>query len=161
VADFQSNVPKRIQHAVNQLGQIRQRPAHCHLAVVQKHEVNVAVRIQFRAAITPMAMSASGGNSFCACGDKPPAPIPKGAAITRRALPRAPGRFCARRAAAMQQLEPVRFNLEKRLQTRRVVPPHCRRFQRQTRFGVVLDFFEQILHGIKDVAPGSQRELKI
>lgn len=60
----------------------------------------------------------------------------------------------------MQQLEPVRFNLEKRLATRESFRRIARRFQRQTRFGVVLDFFEQILHGIKDVAPGSQRELK-
>ena len=40
------------KHAVNQFGEIRQRLADGDLAVVQKHEVNVAVRIQFRAAIT-------------------------------------------------------------------------------------------------------------
>ena len=60
----------------------------------------------------------------------------------------------------MQQLEPVRFNLEKRLATRESFRRVTRRFQRQTRFGVVLDFFEQILHGSKDVASGSRRELK-
>ena len=53
VADLQADVPQRIQHAVNQLGQMRQRLGSGHdLAVVQKHEVNVAVRIQFRAAVT-------------------------------------------------------------------------------------------------------------
>ena len=52
VADLQADVPQRIQHAVNQLGQIGQRLARRDLAVVQKHEINVAVRIQFRAAIT-------------------------------------------------------------------------------------------------------------
>ena len=52
VADLQAGVPQRIQHTVNQFGQMRQRFARRDLAVVQKHEVNVAVRIQFRAAVT-------------------------------------------------------------------------------------------------------------
>ena len=52
VADLQADVPQRIQHAVNQLGQMRQRFACRDLAVVQKHEVNVAVRVQFRPAVT-------------------------------------------------------------------------------------------------------------
>ncbi len=52
VADFQADIPERIQNAVNQFGQMRQRLVRRDLAVVQKHEVNVAVRIQFRAAVT-------------------------------------------------------------------------------------------------------------
>ena len=52
VSDLQADVPQRIQHAVNQPGQIRQRFARRDLAVVQKHEVNVAVRVQLAAAVT-------------------------------------------------------------------------------------------------------------
>ena len=52
VADLQPDVPKRIQNAVNDLGQMRQRPAPGrNLPVVQEHEINVAVRIQLRAPV--------------------------------------------------------------------------------------------------------------
>ena len=52
VADFEAEVPKRIQHAVDHFGEMRQRlgPGH-DLAVVQEHEINVAVRIQLGAAV--------------------------------------------------------------------------------------------------------------
>ena len=52
ITDLQPDVPQRIQHAINQLRKKRLRLGSVHLTIVQKHEINVAVRIQFRAAKT-------------------------------------------------------------------------------------------------------------
>ena len=50
---LQPDVPQRIQDAVNDLRQIGWRLAvRRDLAGVQEHEINVAVRIEFRAAVT-------------------------------------------------------------------------------------------------------------
>jgi hypothetical protein len=47
----------------------------------------------------------------------------------------------------VQQLEPVRFHLEKILAARELFPGAGVGAEGQTLFGVGLDFFEQILHG--------------
>ena len=97
VADLQAGVPQRIQHSVNQLGQMRQRFARRDLAVVQKHEVNVAVRVQFRAAVTADGDERERRKLLLrlrrqTASRRPP----KDAATARQGSPRAPGRFRAR-----------------------------------------------------------------
>ena len=50
---LQSNVPDRIENPVDNLGQIRQRfGADSNLAIMQKHEIYVAMGIEFCPAIT-------------------------------------------------------------------------------------------------------------
>jgi len=83
------------------------------LAVVQKHEVNVAVRVQFRAAVTADGDERERRKLLCACGDK----------LLRAASQRcrnSASRIAARawqisrpaHARAMLQFEPVRLDLE-------------------------------------------------
>ena len=97
-----------------------------------------------------MATSASGGNSFCACGDRLPLRL-------RPKMPQQRVKDCRARladfapahAGAMLQFEPVRLDLEKAL----VAGEFFRRIavwrRRQTRPGVGFNFFDQILHGRK------------
>ena len=52
MAHLEADVPERVENAVDDLGEMRQRlAAGHHLAVVQEHEIDVAVRIQFGAAV--------------------------------------------------------------------------------------------------------------
>jgi hypothetical protein len=47
----------------------------------------------------------------------------------------------------MLQFEPVRLDFKEAFVTRELFRRVAGRFQRQTLFGVALDFFQQILHG--------------
>jgi hypothetical protein len=47
----------------------------------------------------------------------------------------------------MLQFKPVRLDFEKTFVTRELFRRVAGRFQRQTLFGVIFDFFQQILHG--------------
>ena len=143
MADLQPDVPQRIQHAVNQLGQIRQRLVRRDLAVVQKHEVNVAVRIQLRAAVTADGHQRQRRKFLLR--------LRRQAAFRR--LPQMPQQrvqhrraagadFAPARARAMPQFEPVRLDLEKTLVARQFLGGGAVRRQRQTRFGGGLNFFE-------------------
>ncbi len=120
VADLQADVPQRIQHAVNQLGQMRQRFARHHLAVVQKHEVNVAVRIQFRAAIAADGHQREGRKFLLRLRRQARArrfpKMPQQLVQHRR--PR-PADFASARAGAMLHFQPVRLDLEKTLVARK------------------------------------------
>ena len=51
VPDLQADIPQRIEHAVNDPGQMRQGPAAAICRVVQEHEIDVAVRIEFAPAV--------------------------------------------------------------------------------------------------------------
>ena len=55
--------------------------------------------------------------------------------------------FVSVHAAAMLQFEPVRLDFEKAFVTRELFRRGAGRFQRQTFFGIIFDFFQQILHG--------------
>jgi hypothetical protein len=55
--------------------------------------------------------------------------------------------FAPARPRAVQQLEPVGLDLEKTFVARELLNGAAVRWQRQTRFGSGLYFFEQILHG--------------
>ena len=59
---------------------------------------------------------------------------------------RAAADFAAARAGAVEQFEPVRFDLEKGLVTRQFLGGQAARRQRQPRRGARLDFCQQILH---------------
>ena len=53
MADFETKVPQRVQNAVHDLREMRQRLAEGDdLAGVQEHDIDVTVRIQFGAAVT-------------------------------------------------------------------------------------------------------------
>ena len=95
-----------------------------------------------------MATSASGGNSFCASADR----------LRFRRRPKMPQQriqnrrpaladFAPARARAMQQLQPVRLDLEKTFVAREFFDGGAVRRQPQTRFSGGLNFFQQILHG--------------
>ena len=74
-----------------------QRLARGDLAVVQKHEVNVAVRIQFRAAITADGDQRQRRKFLLRLGRQAAARgRSRDAATARRASPRVPGRFRGR-----------------------------------------------------------------
>ena len=148
VADFQADVPQRIQHAVNQLRQKRLRFAGGDLPFVQKHEINVAVRIQLRA-----AEAADGhqrdrwkfllrrrGQIFLR---RPPQVLQQRVQNRRARL----ADFAATRAGPVLQLEPVRLDFEKIFVAREFFRRGGGGRKRQSRLRGGLDFFEQILHG--------------
>ena len=140
VADLQADVPKRIQHPINQLGKVGERFAGGHLAVVQKHEINVAVRIQFRAAITADGHQRQrwkfllGLRRQTAAGGHPE--MPQQCVQHGRARP---ADFASSGAAAMPQLEPVRFHLEKTLAPGEPFRGIRTGWKRQPRLGVPFD----------------------
>jgi hypothetical protein len=69
--------------------------------------------------------------------------------LQQRIQHRRPARadFASARARAMQQLQPVRLDLEKTLVACKFLDGGAARRQRQTRIGGGLNFFEQFLHG--------------
>ena len=147
VSDLQADVPQRIQHAVNQPGQIRQRFARRNLAVVQKHEVNVAVRVQLAAAVTANRHQRQRRKFLlrprrqAALGRFPE--MPQQRVEHRRA---ALANLTPASARTVQQFEPVRLHLEKTLVARELFRRVGVQRQRQMLLGVSFDFFEQILH---------------
>ena len=147
VSDLQANVPQRIQHAVNQPGQIWQRFARRNLAVVQEHEVNVAVRVQLAAAVTADRDQRQRRKFLlrlrrqAALGRFPK--MLQQRVEHRRA---APANLAPAAAGTVQQFEPVRLHLEKSLVARELFRRVGFRRQGQTFPGVRFDFFEQILH---------------
>ncbi len=120
IADLQADVPKRVEHTVNQLGQVGEWFARRDLAFVQKHEVNVAVRIQFRAAIAADGHQRQWRKLLLRPGRKAALrglpEVPQHGVEHRGARP---ADFPPIRAAVVPQFEPVRFHLEKALATRK------------------------------------------
>jgi len=146
--DFQAEIPQGIQHPINQLGQMRQRPVDRDLAEVQKHEINVAVRIQFCAAVATDGHQRDGRKLFLRLRRK----------AGTRVVPKVPQQFVedgragladfqTAGPAVMLQLQPVGLDLEKTLVTRELLRRVAPRRGGQAFLGVGLDFFQQVLHG--------------
>ena len=127
---------------------MRQRPAHRNLAIVQKHEIDVAVRIQFPAAITANGHQREWRKLLLRLrGQTTPCRFPK--VLQQRVEHCRPclADFESVPTAAMFQFEPVRLDFEEAFVTCELFRRVAGRFQRQTLFGVILDFFQQTLHG--------------
>src|SRR6185503_5971216 len=75
MADLQTDIPQWIQNAIDDFCEVRQRfSARHNLAGMKEHDVDVALRIQFRAAITAdgdqcqrwkLLLSLQGKAAFC------------------------------------------------------------------------------------------------
>ena len=145
MADLQADVPQRIEQAVNDAGQVRQRAAAGgHLPVVQEHEVDVAVRIELRPAVAAdghqrqlrKLLPRLFGQAALAASHKMAQQRveDRGARVAD---------FQAAGAGAMQQLEPVRFHLEEGLVTGQFLGGLPARRQRQPRRGTRFNLLDE------------------
>ena len=153
MADFQADVPERIEQAVHHARELWQSPAaRDHLAVVQKHEINVAVRIEFRAAVAADGDERERGEFLLGLrGQGVLGGVPEIAQhhVKDRGPRQADGAAAA--ARAVEQFQPVGFDLEKRLVARQFLLRRLARRQRQPGGGAGFDFFDQILHARRQV----------
>ena len=148
MADLQADVPQRVKEAVDDAGQMRQwAGAGGHLPAVQEHEVNVAVRIQLRAAIPAdghqrqLRELLAGLLGQAGLGGFPQVAQQR---VENRGARVAD--FEAAGAGAMLELEPVRFHLEEGLVTSQFLGGLPPRWQRQSGCGTRLNLLEQFLH---------------
>ena len=115
---------------------------------MQEHEINVAVRIQFRATKTTDGHQRD-RREFFLPGQFRHRRVPQ--------MPQEPVEDCgagladfhAVRAGAVQQLQPVRLDLEEVFVARELFRRRGVGRKGQPRLGGGLDFFEQVLHGRK------------
>lgn len=141
MAHFQSDVPKGIEHAVNEPGQVWERPARRDLAVVQEHKIDIAERIEFGAAITADGDEGKRWKFLLRLGGERAARgLPEvleqgiqdsGAAAANLEPPR---------AAPMQYFEPVGLDAKERLITCKIIRESAVGRQIETRRGVGLYF---------------------
>jgi len=150
VADLQADVPERIQHAVDQPGQVRQGLAGHDLVLMQEHEINVAVRVQFRPAITADGHEGDRGEFLLRLKRKrADRRVPKIFDQHIQDARATPADTDAVRAGAMQQFQAVGLDLEEIFVARELFRRGGGGRKRQPRGGGGLDFFQEILHGRK------------
>ncbi len=106
-----------VQDAVYHAREERQRlVARGHLSLMQKHEINVTVRAQFGAAVAADRHDGDGRELPLGLGREAVAHrLPQAAQENVQQARAATGDFQPAAAAAMENLEPVRFNLQKSL----------------------------------------------
>src|SRR5437763_7112785 len=113
MADFEAKVPEWIEDAIHDLGKRRERFAsRHHLPLMEKHEIDVALRVQLRAAETSQCDQGQ-RRKFLECLRRKRAfrrfpQIAEQNIDQRRA---ATADLPAARSSAMQDLEPMRFYL--------------------------------------------------
>src|SRR5437870_5235599 len=114
MAHLEAHVPERIEDAVHQLGKVRQRLAPCdHLAVVEKHKIDVAVRVQFGPAITADGYQIERWKLLSALVGK--AGFGRSPQIAEQNIDQggaAPANLTPTRSGAMEDFQPVRLDFE-------------------------------------------------
>ena len=137
VADLEADVPQRVERAVNDAGQMRQRAgAGGDLPAVEEHEVNVAVRIEFRPAVTADGHQRQRRKLLAGLlGQAGLGRVPE---VAQQRVEDGRARmadFEPASAGAMAQLEPVRFHLEESFVAGQFLGGLPSRRQRQPRGG--------------------------
>ena len=148
VADLQADVPQRVEEAVDDAGQVRQRAgAGGDLPAVQEHEVNVAVRIQLRAAVAADGHQRQLRKLLAGLlGQAGLGGVPQVAQQRVEDRGARVADFEAAGAGAMLQLEPVRFHFEEGLVTGQFLGGLPPRRQRQAGRGTRFNLLQQFLH---------------
>ena len=158
MSDFQPDVPERVEQAVGHGGQSGMNFSARHqIAVMQKHDVNVAVGIKFTSSI-PADGDQREGRDFSRIGL--PQVRDRFQNVAQRDVQDGGARltdFAATAARAMENLQPVRFNFEEIFVARQFLGRLAAFRQSQSAGGICFDFFQQGWHSFGKLAVGISR----